>query len=85
MTTLRPVRFMTNWLGVSGVGIDGIVDGVHRHLFPPDEPMQIVAPEDIADFEVLRIVHPGLRTLDAWLAESGCGRHSHAMITVRGP
>src|ERR1043165_4596094 len=39
-TVLRPVRFMTNYLGVSAIGIEGIVaddtgGGVHRHLFSP--------------------------------------------------
>jgi uncharacterized protein YbjT (DUF2867 family) len=143
-TVLRPVRFMTNYLG-GVLGIDGIVHGVNRHLFPPDEPMQVIALEDIAEFaalaftdaarfagrtlelagdqptpveaaaeiaratgipvryeqltadeaaalgptvaesrkrwlaghrwhadiEALRVIHPGLRTLNRWLAESG--------------
>ena len=47
-TVLRPVRFMTNYLGRTPFGIDGISGGVHRHLFPPHEPMQIIALEDIA-------------------------------------
>ncbi|GAA1131333.1 NmrA/HSCARG family protein [Kribbella jejuensis] len=145
VTVLRPVRFMTNYLGAPGLGLEGFVDGVHRHLFPPDEPVQIIALEDIAEFaalafeqperfagrtlelagdeltpveavtaiaaatgvplryeqltheeaaalnaeiaetrqrwiagqrwhadiEALRVIHPGLRTLDDWLAESG--------------
>ena len=50
---LRPVRFMTNYLGVGVLGIDGISDGVHRHLFPLHDPMQIVALEDIAEFAAL--------------------------------
>ncbi|MGW0179583.1 NmrA family NAD(P)-binding protein [Nocardia sp. NPDC003345] len=144
-TVLRPVRFMINYLGLAVAAIDGIADGVHRHLFPPDQPMQIIAVEDIAEFamlafsdpsrfagrtlelagdqptpvaaaaaiseatgiavryeqltddeaaalgpeiagvkrswrdghgwhadiEALRVIHPGLRTLDDWLAESG--------------
>ncbi|MFG6198259.1 NmrA family NAD(P)-binding protein [Nonomuraea sp. JJY05] len=57
-TVLRPVRFMTNYLGI-GVGIDGISpDGVHRHLFPPHEPMQIIALEDIAEFAALAFADP---------------------------
>ena len=57
-TVLRPVRFMTNYLGVGVVGIDGIVDGVHRHLFPPHEPMQVIALEDIAEFAALAFADP---------------------------
>ncbi|WP_405719374.1 NmrA family NAD(P)-binding protein [Streptomyces sp. NBC_01537] len=145
VTVLRPVRFMSNFLASQAIGLDGIFDGVHRHIFPPDEPVQIIALEDIAEFaalafdqpdrfagrtlelagdaptpteavaaiseatgtavryeqlthaeafalnpeiaqvrerwasgarwhadiEVLRVVHPGLRTLADWLAESG--------------
>jgi uncharacterized protein YbjT (DUF2867 family) len=52
-TVLRPVRFMTNYLGVGVMGIDGISNGVHRHLFPPRGPMQVVALEDIAEFAAL--------------------------------
>ncbi|MBL7253135.1 NmrA family NAD(P)-binding protein [Paractinoplanes lichenicola] len=56
-TVLRPVRFMSNYLG--GVaGIDGIVDGVHRHLFAPHEPMQVIAVEDIAEFAALAFADP---------------------------
>lgn len=57
-TVLRPVRFMTNYLGLTGIGIDGITDGVHRHLFPPHEPMQIIALEDIAEFAALAFADP---------------------------
>ncbi|MFF1745438.1 NmrA family NAD(P)-binding protein [Streptomyces mirabilis] len=145
VTVLRPVRFMSNYVASPTMGIDGIVGGVHRHIFPADEPVQIIAVEDIAEFaalafdqpdrfagrtlelagdaptpteavaaiseatgaavryeqlshaeaaalnpeigrvrerwasgarwhadvEVLRVVHPGLRTLADWLAESG--------------
>lgn len=49
---------MTNYLGVAVAGIDGITDGVHRHLFPPHEPMQIVAVEDIADVAALAFAEP---------------------------
>jgi hypothetical protein len=28
------------------LGIDGISNGVHRHLFPPYEPVQIISLED---------------------------------------
>ncbi|MBB5911604.1 uncharacterized protein YbjT (DUF2867 family) [Nocardia transvalensis] len=146
-TLLRPVRFMENYLA-QGSPIDGIVDGVHRHLFPPDRPVQMIAVEDIgiiaalafadperfhgrilelagdaltptaaaakiteaigtpvryhqlteaetdalgepiasvarritggsvwhADIHALRVIHPGLRTLDAWLAETGAAQ-----------
>lgn len=44
--------------GVGVVGIDGIVDGVHRHLFPPHEPMQVIALEDIAEFAALAFADP---------------------------
>ena len=57
-TVLRPVRFMTNYIGNLPFGIDGIVDGVHRHLFSPDEPMQIIALEDIAEFAALAFADP---------------------------
>ncbi|GAA3009637.1 hypothetical protein JCM13580A_01780 [Streptomyces drozdowiczii] len=58
VTVLRPVRFMTNYLGVSGVSFDGFVDGAHRHLFPPNEPVQIIALEDIAEFAALAFEQP---------------------------
>jgi uncharacterized protein YbjT (DUF2867 family) len=57
-TVLRPVRFMTNYFARGVIGIDGIVDGVHRHLFPPHEPMQIIALEDIAEFAALAFADP---------------------------
>lgn len=57
-TVLRPVRFMTNYLGVAVAGIDGISHGVHRHLFPPEEPMQVIAVEDIAEFALLAFTEP---------------------------
>jgi uncharacterized protein YbjT (DUF2867 family) len=59
VTVLRPVRFMTNYLASSaGFGLDGFVDGVHRHLFPPNEPAQIIALEDIAEFAALAFEQP---------------------------
>jgi uncharacterized protein YbjT (DUF2867 family) len=57
-TALRPVRFMTNYLGSTPFGIDGISGGVHRHLFPPHEPMQVIALEDIAEFAALAFADP---------------------------
>jgi uncharacterized protein YbjT (DUF2867 family) len=57
-TVLRPVRFMTNYLGVGAIGIDGISRGVHRHLFPPDQPMQVIALEDVAEFAALAFADP---------------------------
>jgi uncharacterized protein YbjT (DUF2867 family) len=57
-TVLRPVRFMTNYLGAAGAGIDGISGGMHRHLFPPHEPMQVIALEDVAEFAALAFAHP---------------------------
>jgi uncharacterized protein YbjT (DUF2867 family) len=40
------------------IGIDGIAAGVHPHLFPPHEPMQIIALEDIAEFAALAFADP---------------------------
>jgi uncharacterized protein YbjT (DUF2867 family) len=61
-TVLRPVRFMTNYLG-SGLPIDGLQDSgrghlVNRHLFAPDTPMQIIAVEDIAAFAAYAFADP---------------------------
>ncbi|WP_404869766.1 NmrA family NAD(P)-binding protein [Kitasatospora griseola] len=58
VTVLSPVRFMTNYLGSNGLGLDGIVDGVHRHLFSPNDPVQIIALEDIAEFAALAFEQP---------------------------
>lgn len=58
VTVLRPVRFMSNYLGSIPVGLDGIVQGVHRQVFPPDEPAQIIAVEDIAEFAALAFDQP---------------------------
>ena len=44
---------MTNYLGAGMLGIDGIIDGLHRHLFPPHDTVQIIALEDIAEFAAL--------------------------------
>ncbi|GAA4621458.1 NmrA/HSCARG family protein [Actinoallomurus vinaceus] len=57
-TVLRPVRFMTNYLAGGFIGIDGISDGVHRHIFSPHKPMQIIALEDIAEFAALAFADP---------------------------
>ncbi|MFF0306237.1 NmrA family NAD(P)-binding protein [Streptosporangium sp. NPDC004379] len=56
-TVLRPVRFVTNYFG-GAIGLDGISGGVHRHLFPPHEPMQVIALEDIAEFAALAFADP---------------------------
>lgn len=56
-TVLRPVRFMTNFLG-TGVGVDDVADGVSRHVFPADEPVQLVALEDIAEFAAMAFADP---------------------------
>lgn len=58
VTVLRPVRFMSNYLGSTAIGVDGIVHRVHRHIFPPDEPVQIIAVEDIAEFAGLAFDQP---------------------------
>jgi uncharacterized protein YbjT (DUF2867 family) len=57
-TVLRPVRFMTNYLSTGMMGIEGIAGGVHRHLFPAHEPMQVIALEDIAEFAALAFADP---------------------------
>jgi uncharacterized protein YbjT (DUF2867 family) len=61
-TVLRPVRFMTNYLGSVVTGVDGLLGGaaggVHRHLFSPHEPMQVIAIEDIAEFAALAFAEP---------------------------
>ncbi|WP_327144778.1 NmrA/HSCARG family protein [Nocardia sp. NBC_01327] len=57
-TILRPVRFMENYLA-RGLVVDGIHHGVHRHLFPADRPIQMIALDDIADFAVLAFTDPG--------------------------
>lgn len=57
-TVLRPVRFMTNYLSDGRFALDGLADGVHRHLFPPDRPMQLIALEDIAEFAALAFAEP---------------------------
>ncbi len=146
-TALRPVRFMENYL-MRGFPVDGIHHGVHRHLFPADRPIQMIAVADVAafaalafadpdrfhgrtlelagdahpmpeaaaiiaratghpiryeeigeaeaatlgeeiaavrrhsragagwhaDLDALRVIHPGLRTLETWLAETGAAR-----------
>ncbi|MFE9575865.1 NmrA family NAD(P)-binding protein [Nocardia sp. NPDC006044] len=56
-TLLRPVRFMENYL-MRGLPVDGIVDGVHRHLFPADRPMKVIALADIADIAALAFADP---------------------------
>ncbi|MCO5996802.1 NmrA family NAD(P)-binding protein [Actinoallomurus rhizosphaericola] len=57
-TVLRPVRFMTNYLAAGARGLDGISHGVHRHLFSPHKPMQVIALEDIAEFAALAFADP---------------------------
>lgn len=57
-TVLRPARFTTNYLGTGLTGIDDIAHGVHRHLFPPHEPVQVIALEDIAEFAALAFAEP---------------------------
>ncbi|MFC8526940.1 NmrA family NAD(P)-binding protein [Nocardia sp. NPDC057227] len=56
-TLLRPVRFMENYL-LRAFVVDGIVDGVNRHIFPADEPLSMIALADIADFAVLALTDP---------------------------
>jgi uncharacterized protein YbjT (DUF2867 family) len=59
-TLLRPVRFMENYLSQGHFRVDGIRDGVHRHLFPADFPVQMVAVADIAGVAALAFAEPDL-------------------------
>ncbi|TDC87256.1 NmrA/HSCARG family protein [Actinomadura sp. 7K507] len=57
-TVLRPVRFMENHT-IPGLPLGGISpDGVLRHLFPPDAPVQLVAVTDIGAFAALAFADP---------------------------
>ncbi|WP_067669689.1 NmrA family NAD(P)-binding protein [Nocardia miyunensis] len=56
-TLLRPVRFMENYLA-QGFLVDGIHDGVNRHLFPADLPIQMIAVDDIAAVAALAFAEP---------------------------
>lgn len=65
-TVLSPVRFMSNYLSI-GLPVDGIrtetrpglpPGGVHRHLFPADLPVQMIAVEDIAAIAALAFADP---------------------------
>jgi uncharacterized protein YbjT (DUF2867 family) len=56
-TLLRPVRFMENYLA-RGFPVDGINDGVHRHVFPADFPVQMIAVDDIAAVAALAFADP---------------------------
>lgn len=56
-TVLRPVRFMENYL-LRTSPVDGIKDGVHRHLFPAEGPMKVIAVADIGDIAGLAFADP---------------------------
>ncbi|WP_327119968.1 NmrA family NAD(P)-binding protein [Nocardia sp. NBC_01730] len=56
-TLLHPVRFMENYL-LRSLPLDGIIDGVHRHLFPTDQPMKVIALADIGDIAALAFADP---------------------------
>ncbi|MBF6464307.1 NmrA family NAD(P)-binding protein [Nocardia beijingensis] len=56
-TMLRPVRFMENYL-LRTSPVDGIFDGVHRHLFPAAGPMKVIALADIGDIAALAFADP---------------------------
>ncbi|WP_063045785.1 NmrA family NAD(P)-binding protein [Nocardia pseudovaccinii] len=56
-TLLRPVRFMENYI-MRGSPVDGIIDGVHKHLFPAEWPLQMIAIDDIAAFAALAFADP---------------------------
>jgi uncharacterized protein YbjT (DUF2867 family) len=56
-THLRPVRFMENYL-LRDSPVDGIHNGLHRHLFRPDLRMQVIAVDDIGAFAALAFADP---------------------------
>ena len=57
-TILRPVRFMENHT-IPGLEFGGIsADGVLRHLFAPDVPVQLIAVTDIGAFAALAFGDP---------------------------
>lgn len=57
-TILRPVRFMENHT-IPGLPFGGITpDGVLRHLFDPEVPVQLVAVTDIGAFAALAFADP---------------------------
>lgn len=56
-TVLRPVRFMENH-STPGLPLGGIRNGVLRHLFSPDVPVQLIAVADIAAFAALALADP---------------------------
>ncbi|MEV4121711.1 NmrA/HSCARG family protein [Micromonospora sp. NPDC049645] len=57
-TVLRPVRFMENH-AIPGSWLGGIsTDGVLRHLFAPDVPVQLIAVTDIGAFAALAFADP---------------------------
>ncbi|MEV0245946.1 NmrA family NAD(P)-binding protein [Nocardia sp. NPDC050712] len=56
-TILRPVRFMENYL-MQGFPVDGINNGVHRHLFAANRPLQMIAVDDVAEFAALAFADP---------------------------
>lgn len=56
-TILRPVRFMENH-AIPGLPLGGITNGVLRHLFSPDVPVQLIAVTDIGAFAALAFADP---------------------------
>ncbi|MFE6858919.1 NmrA family NAD(P)-binding protein [Nocardia sp. NPDC057668] len=57
-TILRPVRFMENYL-LRNSPVDGLTDdGVHRHLFVADAPLQTIALADVGAVAVLALTDP---------------------------
>lgn len=56
-TVLRPARFMENYLA-RDLPLDGLVGGVHRHLFVPDAPLQMIAADDIGIFAEMAFARP---------------------------
>ncbi|WP_280269043.1 NmrA family NAD(P)-binding protein [Nocardia wallacei] len=56
-TLLRPVRFMENYLARTGL-LDGIDNGVNRHAFAPDRPVQVIAVDDVGVLGALTLADP---------------------------
>lgn len=71
---------MTNYLG-DGRPLDGIRDGVNRHVVPADQRAQMIAVEDVAGFAALAFADPD-RYAGRTLELAGQGHGWHADIEV---
>ncbi|QSB05025.1 NmrA/HSCARG family protein [Natronoglycomyces albus] len=78
VTILRPVRFMENHATTSPMG--GIVDETLVFLFAADDPVQLVAVDDIGAFAALAFADPE-RYLGATIELAGDEVTSHEAVT----